>query len=109
MFEIEYVENGSGNVIRARAKSHKIAQAVAKGIAKSKCKQVIVRRLKDTFNVWLYIPGEDRFVMVQSKPMDRCNAASFWGDWNHCKEGAVAVIWPSNIPMKLRVKDSLAS
>lgn len=101
MFEIEYVENGSGNVIRTRAKSQKQKRSILKAIDRLKGHTVVVREktYEDTFNVWLYVPEKEKFIQVSGPSVNRSVSLKIFADWDHRAKNAIPVLWPTDQPV----------
>jgi hypothetical protein len=98
MFEIEFVCKKSGLTIHKRVRGAKLANRIARQIVQGQSDRVIVRKIEGKFDVWLWVPDQNRFVLVGGKPVDRLAGAQFWLNWSHVERSAVAVLWPVDTP-----------
>lgn len=98
MFEIEYVCRKSGEKITKRIRGAKLANRIARQLVQDRAAKVIVRKIEGKFDVWLWVPDQNTFVLVGGKPVDRLSGAQFWLNWSHVERSAVAVLWPVDTP-----------
>jgi hypothetical protein len=95
MFEIEFVD-GDGNTLRKIVPNHRLARELAKGIATSTGKRVIVRRRQSLWNM-LLIDLEDRKVIEVGQGYTMESAIKLLEAWDFGRENAVLVPWPESV------------
>lgn len=97
MFEIEYLDSKSGEKITKRIRGAKLANRIARQLIRDRTNKVIVRKIEGKFDVWLWVPEQNRFFLVIGKPVDRLAGARFWSEWSHVERSAVPVLWPVDV------------
>ena len=98
MFEIEFVCKKTGQKVSKRVRGAKLANRIARQVVQSRAERVVVRKITGKFDVWLWVPEQNRFVFVDGKPVDRLSGARFWSEWDHSERNAVPVLWPTEVP-----------
>lgn len=103
-FEVEYFNRDTQTVHRKLFTSHRLAATIAKRLAVSGCRKVIVRRHRElAYNLWLIDSLTEKMLLIE-KGVGEHDAIDWFHDWNKRHQDCICVLAPVGIKMPRKIK-----
>lgn len=97
VFELEYTCAVTGEKVSRQVKGFERARAIAKELAKASNRRAVIRRQR----IWRMLLVDLQTESFYEVDRDLCteDAATWWQEWNGESKRAVALPWPSCLPL----------
>lgn len=103
VFEIEYVDRATGEIVTRTVGEMRLAQKLARELAVAHGRRAVIRR-KAAGRTWtvLAVVPETEDVFVVERGISKRAASLAWRRWRFDREGAVLLLWPESATMPRR-------
>lgn len=95
VFEIEYVDRQSGEVVTKTVTELKLAQSIARELAMANGRRAIIRRRSTDRWAVVYVDLVDGRVVRLEGSLSKHEAVLTWKRWDARTEQSALVLWPA--------------